>query len=431
MSKRWSAKWPLITGAVSVVILLGGMGYWSVNTEIAGAVIANGRLQVENDSQVVQHPDGGVVQDILVRDGDRVAAGDTLIRLDDVFLRTELVVIEGQLAEIYVRKARLQSERDGATDLSYGPAPEFVLISRQEVEDQKAGQLDLFRARIESNDRNRLQIRRQQRQVEDKIDSLQAQVTAVETQAGLIGREIKDVETLVEKGLVQVPRLLELQRSAAELEGRSGSLRGQIAESRTRISTLELELLRLDDERREGAITQLRDLEVNERELTERRIALLERMGRLSIVAPVSGVVFGSQVFAERAVIRAADPLLYLVPSDQPLHISAKIEPTDIDQIFPGQEVALIFSSFSRRTTPEGSGVISVVSADATTDETTGMPFYEAVVSIDDASMEALSGLDLIPGMPVETYIKTDLRTPMSYMVQPLAIYFKRAFREE
>lgn len=429
--RRWSARFPLLVGSMSAVFLVGGMGYWAVETEIAGAVVATGVLQVENESQVVQHPDGGVIEKILVRDGDVVSAGDILFILDDVFLRTELSVVEGQQAEIFVRKARFRAERDNLQQMSYPETPSFQMISAETIEDQKVGQLSLFDARIESIERNKLQILRQQRQVQDKIDSLRSQVVALGKQTDLINREIDDLKSLVDRGLAQMPRLLELQRTAAELEGREGSLRGQIAESQTRISTLELDSLRLQDERREEAIAQLRDLEVNERELKEQRIALLERLGRLTIVAPVDGIVFGSQVFAERAVIRSADPLLFLVPNDQPLHVSAKIEPTDVDQVYPGQEVALVFSSFSRRTTPEGAGVITVVSADAAADEVTGMPFYESTVRIDDATLNALDGLELLPGMPVETYIKTDMRTPMSYLVQPLAVYFKRAFREQ
>lgn len=428
---RWSAKGPLVIAVVAIGVLVGGLGTWAVKTEIAGAVIATGTLQVENESQVVQHPDGGVVQDILVRNGDRVAAGDTLFRLDDVFLRTELTVIEGQLSEIFVRKARLQAERDNAPEVVYGNAPVFQMVAMDTIDDLKAGQLALFHARIDSSERRKDQLLRQQRQVEDQIESFNAEIKAVERQSALIASETEAVQTLVDRGLAQLPRLLGLQRSAAELEGRAGSLHGRIAESRTRISTLEIDALQLDDQRREEAITQLRDLEVNERELTERRIALLERLGRLTIAAPVGGVVFGSRVFAERAVIRAADPLLYLVPEDQPLHVSARIEPIHVDQVYPGQDVALVFSAFSRRTTPEGTGRVAVVSADAATDEVTGVSYYEATVAIDGAFLEALDGLDLIPGMPVETFIKTDMRTPMSYMLQPLLVYFQRAFREE
>lgn len=411
---RWSAKWPFVIATLAAGVLVGGVGTWAVGTESAGPVIATGTLQVENNSQVVQHPDGGVVQEILARNGDRVLAGDTLFRLDDVFLRTELAVIEGQISEIFVRKARLRAERDGAPDVTYGSAPVFEAVTQGMVSDLTSGQLALFHARIDSTERRKDQILRQQRQIENRIAS-----------------EAEAVQTLVDRGLAQLPRLLGLQRSAAELQGRAGSLHGRIAEARTRISTLELDALHLDDQRREEAITQLRDLELNERELTERRIALLERLGRLNIVAPVGGVVFGSRVFAERAVIRAADPLLYLVPEDQPLHVSARIDPIHVDQLYAGQDVALVFSAFDRRTTPEGTGHIALVSADAAIDEVTGVPYYEAMVLIDDTFLEKLDGLDLLPGMPVETFIKTDMRTPMSYLVQPLLVYFQRAFREE
>ncbi|WP_380052065.1 HlyD family type I secretion periplasmic adaptor subunit [Falsihalocynthiibacter sp. SS001] len=428
---RWSARWPLVVGMVSAFILVGGIGVWSVRTEIAGAVVANGTIQIENDSQVIQHPDGGVVAKINARNGDFVEAGEVLVELDATFLETELTVIEGQLAEIFARKARLNAERDGDASVLFDQKPTFTLISADTVQEQIEGQTSLFQARFNSKAREKEQISRQQGQVQDKIEGLESELAAVERQLELIRRESVDVESLVSRGLAQMPRLLELQRSEAELDGRIGSLRAQIAESRTRISTLELEALRLEDARREDAITQLRDLEVNERELTERRIALVERLGRLKIVAPVSGAVFGSTVFAERAVVRAADPLMYLVPNNQPLHVLAKIDSVHVDQVYPGQDVSLVFSAFNRRTTPEGEGLISFVAADATTDEMTGLPYYEAMVQIDPETLANLEGLELIPGMPVETYIRTDLRTPLSYLMQPLSVYFARAFREE
>jgi HlyD family secretion protein len=243
--------------------------------------------------------------------------------------------------------------------------------------------------------------------------------------------ELEDVQSLYDRGLVPVARLLELQRAEAELEGQIGGFVSRIAEAETRISEIELQTLRLADARREEAIGRLRDLAVNKRELLERRASLLERLGRLDIVAPVGGSIFGSRVFAERSVLQPAAPVLYIVPDNQPLHVSARVDPMDVDQVYAGQEVALVFSSFSRRTTPEGSGKIRFISADATMDETTGMTYYEAFVTIDDSTKGELEGLELLPGMPVETYIRTDDRTPLSYLVQPLSVYFSRALREE
>ena len=429
--ERPTPRWPLRIGFLAAILLVGGIGYWSVGTEISGAVIANGAIEVESESQVVQHPDGGVVDKILVREGDTVEQGDILVRLDGTFLRSELAVIEGQLAEIFARTLRLEAERDGDEAIKVAEYPDLVLIPVEEIDEQVAGQRALFEARRTSRAREVEQLSKQQGQIRQQIEGLNSQLSSVRRQLDLFKGELEDVDSLYQRGLVQVTRLLELQRAEAELEGQIGGFVSRIAEAETRISEIELQVLRLQDAQREEAIQQLRDLAVNERELTERRITLLERLGRLDIVAPVSGTVFGSRVFAERSVLEPAAPVLFIVPRDQPLHVSARIDPIDVDQIYAGQEVALVFSAFSRRTTPEGTGRVRFVSADATLDQNTGLTYYEAIVTIDDATKEALAGLDLLPGMPVETYIKTDDRTPLTYLLQPVSVYFARAFREE
>lgn len=423
---------PVIIGSLATVLLVGGLGVWAVGTQISGAVVASGSIQVENESQIVQHPDGGVVNEILARNGDEVSAGDILVRLDGTFQRSELTVVEGQIAELYARKLRFRAERDG-TNVSYTEEefPRLDLLSRNAILEQISGQMALFEARQTSLQREREQLAKQQRQLQQKIDGLNAQLNGTRRQLELSRNELSDLQTLFDKGLVQVTRLLDLQRTEASLEGQIGALVSQIAEAETRISEIELQRLRLADARHEQAIAELRDLAVSEKELNERRSSLIEQLGRLDIVAPVNGTVFGSKVLADRSVLQSAEPILYIVPRDQPLRVSAKINPIDVDQVYAGQQVILNFSAFNRRTTPEGAGVIRYVSADATTDPNTGMKFYEAIVTIDSATNEALDGLELVPGMPVETYIRTSDRTPLSYLIQPISVYFSRAFRED
>ena len=428
---RTTPRMPLVIGYAAAVFLVGGIGYWSVATEIAGAVVSSGAIEVESESQVVQHPDGGVVEEILVRNGDKVAAGDLLVRLDGTFLRSELTVIEGQLAEIFARKLRFRAERDDEADVADEAYPALYSLPESVIDEQLAGQRALFEARRVSLRREEEQLTKQQGQIRQQIEGLEDQLDSVRRQLDLFSGELEDVQSLFNRGLVPVTRLLELQRAEAELEGQIGGFVSRIAEAETRISEIELQTLRLADARREEAIAELRDLAVNERELNERRISLLEQLGRLDIVAPVGGAVFGSRVFAERSVLEPAAPVLYIVPNDQPLHVSARIEPIHVDQIYAGQEVALVFSAFNRRTTPEGKGKVRFVSADATTDQNTGATYYEAIVTIDDSTKEALAGLELLPGMPVETFIKTDDRTPLNYLIQPISVYFARAFREE
>lgn len=430
MSKQsWGARLPLSLGFASVVLLVGGIGVWSVKTQIAGAVVATGKVQVESRSQVIQHQEGGVVGEILATDGDKVSAGDVLMRLDGTFLNSELAIIEQQLVEIFARRARLKAERDEADDFSFDDLPEFILVETTTVEEQLAGQKNLFEARKSSLVRELEQLSEQQTQIERQIEGTEAQQASFERQLVLIERELTDVESLFAKGLVEATRVLALQREQARLEGEVGRLISSIAESAVRIATISTEALRINDARRETAITELRDIQLSEMELMERRLSLIERLSRLDIRAPVNGIVFDSRVLAAQAVISPAEPITFIVPGDQPLQVSARIDPNDIEQVYPGQDVRLMFTTFSRRTTPEVEGKVVRVAADTQIDEVTGLNYYEAIMLPDIQALEQLENVELLPGMPVQVFLKTENRTPLSYLTQPLTVYFQRAFR--
>jgi HlyD family secretion protein len=428
---HWSARAPLAIGFTAVALMLGGLGGWSVGTEIAGAIVAQGTVEVESGRQVVQHPDGGVVGEILARDGELVAAGDVLVRLDGTYLRSELAVVERQLADIFARRARLVAERDGAEAPDFDAPPDFVLAPAETIRAQIEGQQSLFTARRASIRRQQTQIAEQRVQIEQQIEGFEAQRAALGRQHELVGAELAKIEDLFARRLVEATRLLDLQREDAQLQGEIGRLAALIAEARTRIGGLEIEEMRLADARHEEAITRLRDLEYSEIELEERRRSLVLRLARLDVRAPVAGTVFGSRVFALRSVVQPAEAIMYLVPADQRLMISARIDPIDVEQVFPGQEVSLELSAFSRRTTPRVSGRVLRVSADAEKDAATGATYFEAILEPEAASFAALQDVALVPGMPVEAFLKTGERTPMSYLLRPLSVYFGRALRED
>jgi HlyD family type I secretion membrane fusion protein len=380
---------------------------------------------------VIQHPDGGVVGDILARDGDSVSAGDVLLRLDGTFLRSELAIVENQIAETFARRARLIAERDALDAPDFAGAPNLETVSSDSLSELVDGQLNLFLARRSSLNQERRSLQEQQTQIRRQIEGLEAQLVALNRQRELISEELEDAQSLFERGLIQGPRLSELLREDARLQGELGNLTAMVAEAETRISGLDIEILRLEEGRREDAISQLRDLGLSEIELLERRLSLVERIARLDVRAPVSGVVFASRVVAEQSVVQAAEPMMYLVPGDQPLQVEARIDPIDVEQVFPGQDVALMFTTFNRRTTPEVPGTVIRVSADAERDEATGVPYYQAIIEPSAEILADLPELSLRPGMPVEAFLKTEDRTPLAYLTQPLTVYFQRAFREE
>ncbi|WP_328588471.1 HlyD family type I secretion periplasmic adaptor subunit [Primorskyibacter flagellatus] len=421
----------MLLGILALVVLVGGFGYWAATTEISGAIIAPGQIEVDQNRQIVQHPDGGVVEEILVDEGDTVAAGDILIRLDPTLRRSELSIIEGQLFELMARRARLDAERDESDTLDF---PEELLARAaedEEINELVQGQQRLFDARRDSIAREVEQLGKRRDQISDQIIGIDAQQDALTEQVSLIEKELADQQSLLDRGLAQATRVLSLQRERARLSGTVGELTAQKAQAAGRITETEIEILKLTTRRREEAITTLRDLGYRERELAEQRRALVEQLARMEIRAPVSGVIYGLQVFTPRSVIRAADPVLYIVPQDRPLVIAAQVETIHIDKLFVEQNVSLRFSALDQRETPELFGRVTQISADAFTDENSRASYYRAEIVLSEGEINRLpKGTVLIPGMPVEAFIRTDDRTPLAYLVKPFADYFAKAFRE-
>ena len=431
MPKPWSARAQVTLGFLAILILVGGFGYWSVASNIAGAIIAPGQIEVDRNRQIVQHPDGGVVDAIMVDEGDMVEAGDLLIRLDPNRLQSELTVIEGQLFEMMARRGRMEAERDGTADISFDTLLLEAAAGDADVQDLVQGQSRLFAARRETEAQTIETLEKRREQTQNQVDGIEAQEDSLARQLALIFEELDSQRTLLERGLAQASRVLNLEREAARLEGQIGELAANKAQAQGRMTEIDLEIVRLSSTRREEAITELRDLRSREFELAERRRATRERLEQTEIRAPVSGVVYGLEVQTVRAVISPADPVLYLVPQDRPLVIAARVEPINIDELFVGQEVILRFSALDQRQTPELYGEVSLVSPDAFEDPSTGAPYYSAEVILAAGQAERLpEGTTLIPGMPVETFIRTSDRSPLAYLVKPLADYFTRAFRE-
>ncbi|WP_111734959.1 HlyD family type I secretion periplasmic adaptor subunit [Roseovarius amoyensis] len=427
----WSARGPLTVGLVGLLLLVGGFGVWASVTTISGAIIAPGRIEVDQNRQIVQHPDGGVVAAIEVGEGDTVTEGQVLIRLDGTTLASRLAITEGELFEIMARRGRLEAERDGLDEVVFDPLLDEAAAKRPEVTRLMQGQVRLFAARAESIAREIEQLEKQRDQIANQIDGIRAQQVALERQLDLIEQELTDQRSLLEKGLAQATRVLALEREGARLSGQVGELAASEAQAHSRITEIDIEIVKLGSRRREEAITTLRDLQYRELELMEERRALIEQMDRLDIRSPVAGVVYDMAVFALRAVVRPADPLLYVVPQDRPLIINAQIEPIHIDKVHVGQEVLLRFPALDQRHTPELKGKVLQVSADAFVDEGTRQSYYRAEISLSEGEQARLpEGVTLIPGMPSDAYLRTGEHTPLAYLTKPLTDYFTKAFRE-
>ena len=427
----WSARKYLFVGFLGLFVLVGGFGGWAALSQISGAIVAPGRFEVDQNRQVVQHQTGGTVAKILTDEGERVEAGQLLIQLDGVELRSQLAITEGQLFELMARRGRLEAERDGLDELSFEPELVEIAAGNPDVAELTNGQTNLFTARRASTKQEIDQLAKRGDQTRSQIVGIEAQEASLAEQLTLIEEELGNQQSLFDRGLAPAATVLNLQRESARLNGQLGELAASKAQAEGRITELEIERIKLGTQLREEAITRLRDLRYRELELMEQRNALRGELDRMDIRAPVSGIVYGLQVRTPRSVVRAAEPLMYLVPQDRPLVIAARVDLIHIDQLISGQEVTLRLSALDQRNTPELYGQVIQISADAFEDDATGQSYYRAEIILNPGELSKLpEGTILIPGMPVEAFIRTGDRTPIAYLVKPLADYFTRAFRE-
>lgn len=430
VKNRWGTGRFVALGMVALLVLIGGVGLWSATTQIAGAIVTSGRVEVESNRQIVQHPQGGVVGEILVTDGELVEAGQVLLRFDAVLTGSELAIVEGQLFELIGQKSRLLAERDGIDEIVFDPELIEAAQTKPKVAELIEGQRGLFAARRASLGEELAQWDERVAQIHNQIEGSQAQLASLEVQATLLAEELADQVSLLANGLTQASRVSALRREVASLGGSIGALNAEIAQSRARIAEIEIERLKMATSLREEAIGALRELQPREIELRQTRLSLLEVLDRLTLRAPRAGVVYGLAVHTTRAVVQPAEPILYIIPQDEPLVIRTQIPTQHIDQVRIGQPATLRFSTFEQRTTPEIFGQVANISPDVFTDERTGVSYYSAELRPNPGELEKLAGLDILPGMPVEAFIKTDDRTPLQYLIKPLANYFNRAFRE-
>ncbi|MEX3016001.1 HlyD family type I secretion periplasmic adaptor subunit [Gymnodinialimonas hymeniacidonis] len=426
----WSVAGPMRLGILSLFVLVGGFGTWAVTTTLSGAVLASGQIEVDLNRQAIQHPDGGLVAELLVDEGERVAARQVLVRLDPSELQTELTIVLANLAEVQARRARLEAERDGSETVIF--AQDLIAFADvdPEMADLLTGQQNLFAARAETTAREMEQLRGRVTQINAQVRALEAQQDALAGQVALVEEELERRQALLDSGGGTREPVVHLQQELVQLQGSAGEVAAGQAEAAERIIENELAILQLQTERREQAITELREIRVTEQELTERANNLATRISRMELRAPVAGRIHGLTIFGEGSVLRPADPFAYLVPEGRPLVISARVPAIDVDQVFAGQEVIVVFPAFNQNELPEIRGLVSQVSADAFVDDVSGSSFYRVEITLPEDQAALLGERALVPGMPVDAFIRTEERTPMTYLIEPFTAYFGRALRE-
>jgi HlyD family secretion protein len=418
-----------LAGLVIVAVLAGGVGGWAGTMKLSGALIAPGSVVVDSNVKKVQHPTGGIVGELRVRDGDRVKSGDVVVRLDDTVTRANLAIVTKGLTELTARKARLESERDGADKVAFPPD----LLARTNDPDVVAAidsERRLFDLRRNARIGQKEQLRQRIEQLKEEVRGYRAQQEAKMKEIELIEREMVGVRDLWKQKLIPINRVTELERQAARLEGESAQLVAQTAQIGGRIAETELQIIQIDRDLSSEVAKETREIDGKLGEFVERKVTAEDQLKRIDIRAPQDGTVFQSTVHTVGGVITAGDPIMLIVPEADNLTVEAKVNPQDIDQVRIGQTALLRLSAFNQQTTPEINGSETRISADAASDQRTGLTYYTIRIAMPPEEVAKLGEVTVIPGMPVEAFVQTGERTMLSYFMKPLNDQLMRVFRQ-
>jgi len=426
-----SIRFHLVIGLAVVLVLAGGLGGWASTAKISGALIAPGQVVVDSNVKKVQHPTGGVVGELRVKDGDTVKSGDVLVRLDDTVTRASLAIVTKGLNGLYARQARLEAEQRGDSTIRF---PQPLLTAAATDPEAKAvmeSEKKLFEVRSSARVGQKAQLSQRIDQLKEELTGLSAQAQAKSKEIELIQKELTGVKELYDKKLVQLSRVTQLERDAARLDGDRGQLIASAAQTKGKITETELQIIQVDKDLSTDVSKDLRETNDKIGEFVERKVTAEDQLRRVDIRAPQDGMVMQSNVHTIGGVITAGDAIMLIVPQADNLSVEAKVNPQDIDQLQLGQRTLLRFSAFNQRTTPELNGIVSRVSADTQTDQRTGQSYYTMRIALPPEEVARLGDVKLIPGMPVEAFVQTGDRTMMSYLVKPLQDQLMRAFREK
>ena len=425
-----SFRGPVLLGLLALAGLFLGFGAWAFLARLEGAVILAGQIVVADHRQVIQHPEGGLVAEVFVREGSSVAAGDPLLRLEAPELVLELRTLDRRLAGLSARAARLTAERDAAKTVSFSDSLLASAALAPDVMAEVDGQNRHFDLRLALFNEAEALLALRVAQFRSQSEGIVKEQQALEDQLALIKDELASQTDLFQQGLVPQSDLLALGREAARLTGQIAELSVAKAQTAGQMTETELRIGGLRTERMEAAAAELREVEPQIAELEETRRSLADRVDLLTIRAPVAGIVLGLQTPKPQVVLRAAEPILSLVPIDPSLLITVRVRPEDVDAVSLGQKAELAISAFSRSEVPRLRAQVTLIAADALTDPETGVGFYPVELTLDPGEIDRLGGRVLLPGMRVEAYVTTGSQSPMAYFLEPFTVFLDRAMRE-
>ncbi|WP_271574011.1 HlyD family type I secretion periplasmic adaptor subunit [Bradyrhizobium sp. CCBAU 11361] len=429
-SPRGRLRGITVAGNLLVLCFMLGLGTWASLAPLESAAIASGVLESESSRKTIQHLEGGIVRKILVSDGDIVRSGQTLIALDDTRAGSEMQSLQGQFWDAAARAARLQAEQQRFERIAIPDALEQDSRQNGVAAAAVSAQQFIFQARMQVHESQLAVIRERRHQVEKEIEGLKAQETATGQRVDIVREELDMVATLVNKGLERRPRLLNLQRELADVEGRRGEIAAQIARAGQVISEQQATLFKLESERQNEIAQSLREAQNQIFQLRERLLAARDQLSRTEVKAPEDGVITDLRVHTAGGVIGAGAPLMDLVPRQDRLIVTARLRPEDIDVVHPGLSAEVHLVPYNQRRVPRLKGTVVHVSADRLLDKRTDQPYYATKIRIDDGQIAA-NDIQIVPGMPVQVFITTGRGTVALYALRPLLDSFRGAFRED
>jgi epimerase transport system membrane fusion protein len=418
-----------LIGMIVLLSTLGFFGLWAYLAPIDGAAMAPGFVAVKSHKKTVQHLDGGIVSQLLVKDGDIVKEGDLLLMLDGTENKAQLEIARGQFITLTAQVARLNAERDGNKSITYPGTLDNAADVR--ISEAKKTENQLFVARRNAHEGEMAVLKQRVGQLNSKIDGFKGQRKSKQDLVASYSEEARDLKELLAEGFADKQRLRDMERSYMLNSGEISALSSEIAASEIQIGETKLEILQLEKKFQEDVSTKLSEVQTNLYDVTQRMIATKDKVVRIDIKAPVAGRVMGMDMHTVGGVILPGHPILDIVPQKEELIVDAQVSPLDIDRVSVGLIAEVRFTAFTQAITPVIEGKVIHISADRLIEEKTGAPYYQAHIELTPESYQKMAHLELVPGMPVEVLIKTGERTVFQYLTKPISNAFARAFIED
>lgn len=418
-SLRRSVRMHVLISYVAIFGLFGGMFAWAYLTKVSGAIIASGTLVASSHNKVIQHPDGGVIKKIYVKNGDMVDANALLIRLDSSLIRTNLHLARNSYFELLAEGTRIKAELEGNGKIVF-PREFYEQIYSQDVQGIIQQNNDLLGARVAMRGRNIAQLQTKIAQINASLNGMHSQANARKQEIDIVKTRVRDMEILYEKGLLSASNIAAVQRDEYRLSGLLLATYSEVDRMGQELNELRLQIISVEEDARAEMIARVQKMRM---EIVQAKFNMghaQKQLSRIEIRAPNPGIIHDLSVHTIGGVIRPAEPVLEILPVDDDLVLELKVKPVDIEQVYSGQTVSIQFPGLNARTASRLNAKLRYVSGDLLHDPLDGQKYYMATAQLEDGELDKLAQIGLIAGMPAVAFIETRQRTVLTYLVEPL-----------